>query len=62
MNLMVVGYIHKDSNSVVVDKSIIKNAKDNEFEEIVIVLDEDFIKEKYEELEFLTDEDDEEDF
>ena len=37
----------KDSDTVVIDKSQIKNAKDEDFEEVRLIIPESFIIEKY---------------
>lgn len=51
----------KDSDTVVIDKSQIKNAKDEDFEEVRLIIPESFIREKYERINdpFFNEEDDE---
>src|SRR5690625_4184451 len=51
MNLGKIGYLLKDRGFVVTDKSMIKNAKDNEFEEVTISIKSDDIKQWARELE-----------
>lgn len=45
-------YLYEGS-TVVLDKSHIKNAKDEQFEEVSLYLAEEFIKESYEELKLI---------
>lgn len=46
MNYGCIAYLLKDSDTVVVDKKQIKNAKDDDFEEIRLILSKEFIKEQ----------------
>ena len=47
MNIGLIAYMLKDSDTVVIDKSQIKNAKDEDFEEVRLIISESFIIEKY---------------
>lgn len=47
MNIGLIAYMLKDSDTVVIDKSQIKNAKDEDFEEVRLIIPESFIIEKY---------------
>lgn len=46
MNYGYIAYLLKDSDTVVIDKSQIKNTKDEDFEEIRLILPESFIREQ----------------
>lgn len=56
MNYGYIAYRLKDSDTVVVDKNQIKNAKEEDFEEIRLVLPEYFIKEQMKRIENNADE------
>lgn len=43
MNIGLIAYMLKDSDTVVIDKSQIKNAKDEDFEEVRLIIPESFI-------------------
>ena len=62
MNLCVVAYKLKDSDTVVINKSQIKNAKEEDFEEVSLFIPESFIEEKYKRMKdsFLNENEDEE--
>lgn len=53
-------YLYR-GNTVVTDKNHINNATDNDFKKIILLLTDEFIKEKAEEIDMLSDEDDWED-
>lgn len=46
MNYGCIAYLLKDSDTVVINKSQIKNVKEDDFEEVRLILPEDFIKEQ----------------
>lgn len=46
MNYGCIAYLLKGSDTVVVDKKQIRNAKDDDFEEIRLILSKEFIKEQ----------------
>lgn len=47
MNYGCIAYILKDTDTVVIDKNQIKNAKEEDFDEVRLILPESFIKEQY---------------
>lgn len=51
MNYGCIAYLLKDSDTVVIDKKQIKNAKEEDFEEIRLILPESFIKEQFKRVE-----------
>ncbi|MGV2886013.1 hypothetical protein [Paenibacillus taichungensis] len=62
MNKMVKGYLLKDRGTVVTDKSLIENAKDDEFVEVSIIITMEEIQGWNEEIEMMgLDEESEED-
>ena len=61
MNYGYIAYLLKDSDTVVIDKSQIKNTKDEDFEEIRLILPESFIREQIKRVENNIKEDDLED-
>lgn len=50
MNIGLIAYMLKGSDTVVIDKSQIKNVKDEDFEEVRLIIPESFIREKYERI------------
>lgn len=56
----VIGYLLKDSNTVVLHKSDFKNAKDKDFEDVHVLINEEDIRNWAEELDFLEEEEEEE--
>lgn len=46
MNYGCIAYLLKDSDTVVINKNQIKNAKEDDFEEVRLILPEEFIKEQ----------------
>lgn len=46
MNYGCIAYLLKDSDTIVINKNQIKNAKEDDFEEVRLILPEEFIKEQ----------------
>lgn len=46
MNYGCIAYLLKDSDTVVINKNQIKNTKEDDFEEVRLILPEEFIKEQ----------------
>lgn len=47
MNYGCIAYMLKDTDTIVIDKKQIKNSKEEDFEEVRLILPEYFIKEQY---------------
>lgn len=66
MNLGVKAYQNKTSGVVVISKDQFENCNANDFTEVMLFMPDEFIRNKYEELEFLCedyeDDEDEEDY
>lgn len=66
MNLGVKAYQNKTSGVVVISKDQFENCNENDFTEVMLFMPDAFIRNKYEELEFLCedyeDDEDEEDY
>lgn len=60
MNYGCIAYLLKDSDTVVIDKSQIKNTKDEDFEEVRLILPENFIREQMKRVENNIEKEDEE--